>query len=197
MGAGGDDFPFYDDPILDCQIIGLPYIGNSTVFYAILPRASTKAKLDALQAKLTAEHIQRLVANLKPTRVTLIFPKMHLTKTMSLKDALKNLGMSTIFDPRQADLSAMFRYDNLQQRVQIGDNLYVDEVLHKVQIDVTESGTVASAATAISLTKSMARNLKFNVPFLFLIRNENAKLDLFLGSVDLPEPHFKSEETTT
>lgn len=73
----------------------------------------------------------------------------------------------------------------------VNSGLYVDQVLHKVTIDVNELGTEAAAATGISLTRDgNKKNVVVDVPFFFFIRHEQTKLVLFWGSVDTPVPVF-------
>lgn len=69
--------------------------------------------------------------------------------------------------------------------------LYADQVLHKVYVDITESGTEAAAATSVSLSRGGdIVTFRVDVPFLFFIRDEESKLVLFWGSVTTPTPSF-------
>lgn len=69
--------------------------------------------------------------------------------------------------------------------------LYADKVLHKVYMDITESGTEAAAATSVSLSRDGGRvTFRVDVPFLFFIRHEETKMILFWGSVSSPTPSF-------
>lgn len=81
--------------------------------------------------------------------------------------------------------------DNLrQQSIGRGGNnpgLYADKVLHKVFMDITETGTEAAAVTAVSLSRGGdIVTFRADVPFLFFIRNEETKLVLFWGAVTAP-----------
>jgi len=67
--------------------------------------------------------------------------------------------------------------------------LRIDSIIHKATIDVDEKGTVATAATAL-LTRSL-RAIPFPVfradhPFLFLLRDVNAGIILFIGKLMVP-----------
>ncbi|XP_015585525.1 leukocyte elastase inhibitor isoform X2 [Cephus cinctus] len=69
--------------------------------------------------------------------------------------------------------------------------LYAEDVLHKVEIEVTEKGTEAAGATSIILTKDGSqKRLVADHPFLFFIRHEPTKLLLFWGTVNTPTPNF-------
>lgn len=65
--------------------------------------------------------------------------------------------------------------------------LYADKVIHKVFIDITETGTEAAAATAVSLSRGGdIVTFKADVPFIFFIRDEGTKVVLFWGTVYNP-----------
>jgi serine protease inhibitor len=37
MMVNGGDFPYYSDPVLGCQVVGLPYKDRSATMYLVLP----------------------------------------------------------------------------------------------------------------------------------------------------------------
>ncbi|XP_060530341.1 serine protease inhibitor 28Dc isoform X2 [Cylas formicarius] len=71
--------------------------------------------------------------------------------------------------------------------------LYADQIIHKVYMDITETGTEAAAATAVSLTRTGARvTFRVDVPFFFFIWHEETKTIIFWGSVLAPTPNFST-----
>uniref|UniRef100_A0A1W7R7A9 Putative serine protease inhibitor serpin n=1 Tax=Aedes albopictus TaxID=7160 RepID=A0A1W7R7A9_AEDAL len=71
-----------------------------------------------------------------------------------------------------------------QQGVDKKSPLYVNEVMHKVDVVVNEKGTEGGAVTATLLDRiTPLVNFKANAPFLMLIREEATQLPLFYGSV--------------
>ena len=73
----------------------------------------------------------------------------------------------------------------------VNPSLYADEVLHKVEMDVTEKGTEAAATTAVVLRRDgNQKKLIANRPFMFFIRHDPTKLILFWGTVNKPTPHY-------
>ncbi|XP_058815808.1 serine protease inhibitor 28Dc-like isoform X3 [Topomyia yanbarensis] len=62
--------------------------------------------------------------------------------------------------------------------------LFVNEVIHKVDVVINEKGTEGGAVTATLLDRITPQvNFRANGPFLLLIRDEATKLPLFYGSV--------------
>ncbi|XP_008560240.1 leukocyte elastase inhibitor isoform X1 [Microplitis demolitor] len=73
----------------------------------------------------------------------------------------------------------------------VNPGLYASDVLHKVEIDITETGTVAAAATGVIIAKSGGQKiLNANRPFLFFIRHDPSRLILFWGTVNKPTPFY-------
>lgn len=69
--------------------------------------------------------------------------------------------------------------------------LFASDVLHKVEIDVTETGTTAAAVTSVSIQRGGdIKRVLANRPFLFFIRHESTKIILFWGSVHKPTPNY-------
>ncbi|XP_044254319.1 serine protease inhibitor 28Dc [Tribolium madens] len=97
--------------------------------------------------------------------------------------------------PRIAEtLDNVRQYLNRQNNAERFENpgLYADNVIHKVYMDITESGTEAAASTSISLSRDGGRvTVRADVPFLFFIMHEETKTMLFWGSVNTPTPNFK------
>ncbi|XP_070151688.1 serine protease inhibitor 28Dc isoform X3 [Polyergus mexicanus] len=82
--------------------------------------------------------------------------------------------------------------DNLRHSANlVNPGLFADEVLHKVEMDVTEKGTEAAATTGILLRRDgNQKKLIANRPFLFFIRHDPTKLVLFWGTVNAPVPNY-------
>ena len=72
-------------------------------------------------------------------------------------------------------------------------NLYVNTAIHKTKIELNEKGTKAAAVTYFGLDKATAvrpdyevRNIVFNKPFVYIIREKNTGEILFFGTVYEP-----------
>ncbi|CAG9822523.1 unnamed protein product [Phaedon cochleariae] len=89
------------------------------------------------------------------------------------------------------DLRQLLNHQSTDNNYQ-NPGLYADKVLHKVYMDITETGTEAAASTSVSLSRDGSRvTFRVDVPFLFFIRHEETKTILFWGSVNTPTPYFK------
>ncbi|TGZ42713.1 uncharacterized protein [Temnothorax longispinosus] len=107
MMYNGGNFPFYEDKSLGVKIIALPYKGLETSMYVLLPKAEGAAALKNFQDQLTAETIEYLISNTKNETCIVGLPRMKLSSTLNLNDALHNLGLYSLFDPKTADLSLL------------------------------------------------------------------------------------------
>ncbi len=161
------------------QALGLPYAESRFIFWAFLPKEnlSVTRLLDAIR-----EHTLDTLLNSSNTNpVDVQLPAFTIKNAINAKKILKEMGLEEVFG-MQADLSGI-----------TGDrSLKVDEVLHKSFIDVNESGTEATAATAVTVGLKSAfpgqpPSFNANRPFLFLIRENRNNTLLFLGVLHEPE----------
>ncbi|KAL1506576.1 hypothetical protein ABEB36_005910 [Hypothenemus hampei] len=93
MGNGGF-FPYYKDEELGCTIVGLPYKGNLTTMYVIMPFESSRDRLFEFQSKITANDLNNLVSKTNFTDMIILFPRMKLEDTLDLDKTLKQLGVT-------------------------------------------------------------------------------------------------------
>ena len=89
------------------------------------------------------------------------------------------LGMVDAFDSIKADFTGIS-----------SPSLAVSKVFHKGFIRVDEKGTEAAAATAVVMSNESAsmpgRQLAFDHPFLFVLRDKQTGVALFVGRVADP-----------
>lgn len=116
--------------------------------------------------------------------VNVLVPKFKVEYSAALDEALQALGVRTVYDPENADLTAMLDPSSLP-----GQQHFLDTVLHKTYIAVDEKGTEAAAVTAAMTGEGSAmpsrpelvRIFTADEPFWFVIR-DNAKGEiLFTG----------------
>ncbi len=149
-------------------------------FVALLPNEeiSVEEFIDSLNAQALHEAIE----NCQPYSVSTSIPKFEYNYEIKLKDVLKQMGMIDSFDLYDADFSKFGSYD--------GGNIYVGEVIHKTKITVAEKGTKAGAVTVVEMEgctsagPNYEKIVRLDRPFVYLIVDNDAKLPLFIGSVN-------------
>src|SRR5260370_86351 len=116
-----------------------------------------------------------------PLRANPALPMFRAESEFSLRQALSQMGMPDCFTG-SADFSGIGAHGKLA----------IAEVAHKALIDVSDRGTEAAAATAVTATPTAARVEEVVVfradhPCLFLIRDTRSGVILFIGP--LKHPH--------
>jgi serpin B len=113
--------------------------------------------------------------------VRLFLPKFGTDTRAKLNEPLAAMGMRLAFNRLAADFSG----------ITTADQLYIAMVIHQANIDVDEAGTEAAAATAVGMETGGCTGpdprttevLRFNKPFLYVIRDVETGAILFMGRV--------------
>lgn len=162
------------------QIAALPYRGDTMEMVVILPAAGTP--LAQVEEQLDADQLATWLAAMKPEKVAVTLPRLHLETSFELADALAKLGMPTAFT-HKADFSGM---------TTDATPLSISRVVHKAYLDVDEEGTEAAAATAVVMEVTSAirpeplNEFRADRPFILAIRHKASGAILFLGRVADP-----------
>ena len=113
-------------------------------------------------------------------RIQLSLPKFDAVSSAEIKETLKELGVTDIFDENKADMSPLSDSD-----------IVVSRITHAARVKVDEEGCEAAAYTAVITAGSAAGSLdeivemKLDRPFLFsVVSREN--VPLFIGVVQRP-----------
>ena len=165
---------------IKCQVIELPYAGDTLSMFVILPDRSTT--LAEVESKMTSDDLVNATEKFRMTleEVNLWLPKFQLDEKLSLVEALAGLGMKDLFMKGVADLSG----------IDGSHELYVSQVLHRAVVDVNEKGTEAAAATAMNFQCLSAAfdtpEFRADWPFLFFIQHKPTRSILFLGRLVKP-----------
>ncbi len=125
----------------------------------------------------------------KVTKITGYIPMFNFEKEIELKEDLKKLGIKNVFKKGKADLSDMMK-DN---------ETFIDTVKHKANIDFSNDGIKASAATAgggmgaftcgfehLYDVPIETIDMTFDRPYIFLIRDKDSGEVWFAGKVYQP-----------
>lgn len=163
--AAGDGF----------EAVELPYVDGSLAMLVIVPE---HGHFTAIEARVGDGLLADAAARLEGAQVNLTFPKFEFRTQAGLKPALSELGMPVAFDEHAADFSGMSP---------LGQDMFIQDVVHEAFISVDEDGTEAAAATAViagvTSAPSLIVDLDVDRPFLFAIQDRETGAILFLGRV--------------
>jgi serpin B len=168
------------------KALELPYKGGQLSMLVLLPDAAEG--LPGFERGLTPEKLDAISGSLRGTRVAVALPKFEVNPAgaLALSDHLKAMGMNTAFDRQKAD------FTGIANPKDPADRLFVGQVIHKAFVKSDEKGTEAAAATAVIMPRAASMPMappdefKADHPFLFLIRDNESGLVLFLGRVADP-----------
>lgn len=166
-------------------LVAIPYAGRSLSMLLFLP--PSRDGLGQIEQGLTISEINEAVAALSNKHVDLSLPRFRVTTdSIRLAEHLGGLGMHLPFQRSVADFTGIANPPDPRQR------LFISEAFHKVFVEVTEAGTEAAAATAITMMlgggmpQRPELTLNFDHPFLFAIRDDLNGALLFIGRVNDP-----------
>jgi serine protease inhibitor len=158
-------------------LLELPYgSGKNFDMYIVLPN-NPRQSITAFEAGFTSQTLAGAMSRLDSLYVGLSLPKWEYAYSIAeMKPNLSMLGMGIIYG--DADFLEMYTAP-----------VNVTKSVHKAYIQVSESGTVAAAATAITigLTDLPAiPEIQVNHPFLYFITEKQTGAILFMGTVNNP-----------
>jgi serpin B len=167
------------------RVLVMPYRGRELSMVVILP--DEKEGLSAVEERLDDEMLTGWIAapEKKVVELPVWLPRFKFESGHDLESTLAKLGVTTAFDPTEADLS---RIDGVRPTSAGAGRLYVDQIWQQALIEVNEEGTEAAAVTRIEATETDKGprdppQFRADHPFLFLIRENTNGLILFLGRV--------------
>lgn len=165
------------------QMVRLPYGQQHVSMVIILPASGvnlgsfvagmTVAQLDGWIAQLASS----FTVNLGLPRFTTSYTTEPMRNDSLLPVALTALGMGDAFDANQADFSG------------IAPNVFVSDAVHQTVVEVDETGTIAAAATGITVSPTIAMpsvTMTVNRPFFYAIRDDDNGALLFVGLLEDP-----------
>jgi len=168
---------FFEDSVF--QVLQLPYHKNLGSMIIMLPKVDNKGNLPDLTelfTKLSYEDFEKLIfTNSTPANIHVSIPKWSHRSAPVLSDVLKGMGMKKSFE-EGADF----------KKIASNDNKPITNIIHQAIIEVSEKGTKAAAATAITKGETSAAPeepvyFTANHPFVYLIRDNTTGAILFIG----------------
>ena len=191
------DFMLYTDDKVKAFAKDLKtYNGTTLQYVGIMP---LQEELDSYIKDLDSSDISGVIKNLKEIKsenftdgnvikITGNIPLFKFDYQLKLKDDLKKLGITSVFEQNKADLSKMVTSKN-----------YIDSAEHKANIEFSNEGIKAAAVTSTGGMGAASCgyehlfdvpveevNITFDKPYIFLIRDKNSGEIWFVGSVYEP-----------
>ena len=192
------DFKIYNDDNVKVFAKDLKeYNGTTLQYIGIMPKSED---LDSYIQNSTSSSINSLKINLKDiklesfnsgkiTKITGFIPLFNFDYELDLKSDLQKLGITDVFDSNKSDLS------NLTS----DKNAYIDKASHKSNIEFSNEGIKAAAATMegglgdascgfehIYEVPVEVIDMTFDNPYMFLIRDKKTGEVWFTGTVYEP-----------
>ena len=155
------------------------YKNSKYAFVALLPKDNKT--VDELVGALNGEGLQELLNNPKYNTTYTSIPKFNTEYTVELKEALKKMGVSEVFDAENAQLNGIGTVE--------GGNLFVGNALHKAYISVAEKGTRAGAVTIMDMCGSAGPMeqpvyIYLDRPFMYMIVDTSTGIPFFIGEMN-------------
>ena len=161
------------------QLLELPYKNGDLSMLILLPE--TADDLSRVEAVLSPGRLARWTRQMADQDVQVYLPRFKVTSEFKLNDVLVDMGMHDAFvtpsETGGADFSGMTG----------GRDWSMDTVVHKAFVSVDEAGTEATGATGIVIGSGPNPAIfRADRPFLFLIRDTQTGVILFIGRVVSP-----------
>lgn len=153
-------------------MVELPYGGGAFSMVVALPDPS--ASVEDFLREMTDQSWEAWMSELAPGRAYVRLPRFELAWEEKLNDPLMALGMTDAFGP--ADFS----------RLTPGGGVWLDIVKQKAFVKVDEEGTEAAAVTGGAVVTSAPAEIRFDRPFLFVLRERLTGAILFMGVIHDP-----------
>jgi serpin B len=161
------------------QAVALPYGSGRMSMLVILP--STGVSLSSFVAGLSLEDLNTWIGELQTTGGSIGLPRFSATyQTQGLASVLGSLGMTVALCPPLGSGANFSALSSLP-------GVCVSDVQHQTVVEVDEAGTVATAATTVTVGVTLAQTNSFSMimdrPFLYAIRDDVTGEMLFIGAL--------------
>jgi len=183
LETSSDSVSYYKDKGITALTMDLKeYNDTQLEFVAIMPEGNLSNYVETFSIDEFDNIIEKLkLASKTKNGLDILIPRFSFDYDLELKNDLIKLGITEAFDLGLADFS------NISNT-----GLYLSDALHKANIDFTEKGIKAAAATVIYMTDGMVleenKPIEINIdkPFLYIIRDKNTGEIWFVGTVYEP-----------
>ena len=164
------------------SVVELPYGNGAFSLVLFMPSDKKKTSLDELIADLDADRWNQWMSNLSSYSFDLYLPRFTMESSMDLTDVMKTLGVKDAFKS-EADFT----------NISTEQPLFIGLIKQNTFIKVDESGTEAAAVTIVDMDTSALppattlKELRFDHPFGYVLKENSTGAILFAGRVDHPK----------
>lgn len=167
--------------LLSGDVHAVELLYGDSAFSMVLLAPAPGQPLDRALARLEPQRWSALLDSMRVGRVMLFLPKFTFDYEKRLNDALTRMGMGIAFDQDRAN------FGRIADLTTLWGNLYISRVDQKAFITLDEYGTEAAAATSVGIgLTSLPPTIRFDRPFLFVMRERSSGAILFAGRVGDP-----------
>lgn len=162
------------------QMAEIFYLNSRYSMVLLMPRQTSLAEFSQT---FDYDRYVEILYGVKSGEMILKMPKFEYESSFSAGSVLKSLGINTPFTA-SADFGGMYEEG--------AQPLFISDVIHKAYVSVDEQGTEAAAATAVIVGATSIQpeedpiEMVFDHPFLFVIRDRQSGLILFMGNMVNP-----------
>lgn len=166
-------------PQIRAKVLELPY-GDDSRFSMLIFLPDTDVSITTMVDLMKSISISSIFILFKQNGVSTVdvqIPRFKISSDIdNLKELLIDMGIKTIFDHQRANFPGISDYQ-----------LFLSNFIQKADIEVTEDGTVAAAATeALFESRMMPEQFVANKPFLFMIVDRVLHVPIFTGAYSKP-----------
>ena len=155
------------------------YYAGNYAFVAMLPDGDV---IDYVNS-LTGDELGQILSGKKndySCNANAYLPKFEYDYNIDLYKALDSMGLKKAFSPAEADFSGI--------GTSPAGNIYINQVIHKTHIEMTQAGTRAAAVTLVGISEAAVMpkktvEVKLDRPFVYYIVDCNTNLPIFMGVV--------------
>ncbi|XP_041972579.1 serine protease inhibitor 77Ba-like [Aricia agestis] len=174
--------PFSNIQALSSLILELPY-GQDRKYCMLILLPYPKVKVEQVYANLQKvsfgeifDKLQKDINDFGLEDVDVKLPRFKISTNIVLNKPLNSMGVYDIFDPNLANFKDITNED-----------IFVSAIVHKADIEVTESGTVASAVTSAYFADRISTpNFEANRPFIYFVMEKPTRTVIFGGIYSTP-----------
>lgn len=179
-----EDISYYQDSDITMLSMNLDkYDDTQMEFVLIMPDDDLHDYIESFDI----DNINRLSKELKSADNTkngldIRVPRFSYEYDLNLKSDLVELGVKDAFDQSLADFS----------KITNQEKLFVSDALHKANIDFSEKGVKAAAATVVygneaaAFVEELPIIININKPFMYIVRDKSNQEVWFVGAVYKP-----------